>query len=156
MPVRGAGDFVNYIREPVGDGWVLVGDAGQFKDPVFGQGIGDAVRSAEYLADCLLEAESSGFEWTRALANYRTKRALDLVPNFQWMIEGRPPELTREEFRMVMDQLGSDPQQAEEFVNVFSHAVSSSEFFGRLHVAELLHKDPASFDTRQARVTDRA
>ncbi len=149
MPVRGAGDFVNFMREPVGDGWALVGDAGQFKDPVFGQGIGDAVRSAEYLADCLVEAESSGFEWRRALANYRTKRDLDLVSNFQWMIEGRPPELTRDEFRVVMDQLGTDSRQAEEFVNVFSHAVSGSEFFGRLHAADLLQVDPASFDTRR-------
>ena len=149
MPVRGAGDFVNFLREPVGDGWVLVGDAGQHKDPIFGQGIGDAVRSAEYLADCLIEAEGTGSNWRSALATFRTKRDLDLVPNFEWMIRGRPVDLTKEEFDIVLNELGQDPQHAEQFVNVFSHAVSGSEFFGRLHAATLLKKDPAAFDPRQ-------
>ena len=149
MPVRGAGDFVNFLREPVGDGWALVGDAGQHKDPIYGQGIGDAVRSAEYLADCLIQAEGTGSDWRSALAKFRTKRDIDLVPNFEWMIQSRPAELTEEEFDSVVEGLGQDPQHAEEFVNVFSHAVSGSEFFGRLHASTLLKKDPAVFDTRQ-------
>jgi 2-polyprenyl-6-methoxyphenol hydroxylase-like FAD-dependent oxidoreductase len=148
-PIRGAGDLVNFIREPVGEGWVLVGDAGQHKDPIFGQGIGDAVRSAESLADCLLEAESAGSDWSAALAKFRIKRDLDLVPNFQWMIQGKPADLTEGDFESIMDGLGSDPQQAERFINVFSHAVSGPEFFGRLNASNLLGKEPASFDTRQ-------
>lgn len=40
-----------YFREPSGPGWVLVGDAGVFKDPVLGQGITDAFRHAVALAD---------------------------------------------------------------------------------------------------------
>lgn len=148
-PIRGAGDFVNFIREPVGEGWALVGDAGQFKDPVFGQGIGDAVRSAESLADCLLDAESEGSDWGSALATFRIKRDLDLVPNFQWMIQRKPTDLTEGDFESIMDSLGNDPQQTERFINVFSHAVSSSEFFGRLNAANLLGREPASFDTRQ-------
>jgi 2-polyprenyl-6-methoxyphenol hydroxylase-like FAD-dependent oxidoreductase len=149
MPVRGAGDLVNFIREPVGEGWVLVGDAGQHKDPIFGQGIGDAVRSAESLADCLLEAESAGSDWRSALARFRIKRDLDLVPTFQWMIQRKPTDLTEGDFDVIMDGLGGDPQQAERFINVFSHAVSSSEFFGRLNASSLLGREPASFDTRQ-------
>jgi hypothetical protein len=157
-PIRGAGDFVNFIREPVGEGWVLVGDAGQHKDPIFGQGIGDAVRSAEFLADCLLEAESAGSDWSSALARFRIKRDLDLVPNFEWMIQRKPAGLTEGDFGSIMDGLGGDPQQAERFVNVFSHAVSGPEFFGRLNVSSLLGREPASFDTRllhrARRITD--
>lgn len=153
-PIRGAGDFVNFIREPVGVGWVLVGDAGQHKDPIFGQGIGDAVRSAETLADCLLEAESNGSDWGSALARFRVKRDLDLVPNFQWMIQQKPADLTKGEFDSIMDSLGSDPQQAERFINMFSHAVSGSEFFGRVNASELLGREPASFDKRQLQRRD--
>ena len=149
MPLRGVGDLVNFVREPVGDGWVLVGDAGQHKDPIYGQGIGDAARSAEFLADCLIEGESSGRQWRSALEAFRTRRDLDLVPNFQWMIQGKPADLTEMEFDSIMGELGNDPRYAEEFVNVFSHAVSGSEFFGRLHAAGLLGREPASFDTRQ-------
>jgi pimeloyl-ACP methyl ester carboxylesterase/2-polyprenyl-6-methoxyphenol hydroxylase-like FAD-dependent oxidoreductase len=39
-----------FFREATGPGWVLVGDAGHFKDPSFGQGIQDAFRQAEVLA----------------------------------------------------------------------------------------------------------
>ena len=145
---------MNFIREPVGDGWVLVGDAGQFKDPIYGQGIGDAVRSAESLADCLLDAESESSDWAPALARFRVKRDLDLVPNFQWMIQGRPADLTKDEFDSVMDSIGSDPQQAERFINMFSHAVSGSEFFGRVNASDLLGREAASFDSRNLQRRD--
>ncbi|HEU5113495.1 MAG TPA: NAD(P)/FAD-dependent oxidoreductase [Acidimicrobiia bacterium] len=148
-PIKGAGDFVNFVRDPVGDGWALVGDAGQHKDPIFGQGIGDAVRSAEALADCLLEAEAASSDWGSALKRYRTKRDLDLIPNFQWMIQGKPADLTEGDFNLIMDSLGSDPDQAERFVNVFSHAVSGSEFFGRVNASRLLGRDAATLDSRR-------
>jgi flavin-dependent dehydrogenase len=148
-PIKGAGDFVNFIRDPVGDGWVLVGDAGQHKDPIFGQGIGDAARSAESLADCLLEAEATGSDLTSALAKYRTNRDLDLLPNFQWMIQGKPAGLREGDFDLIMDKLGEDLEQGEKFINVFSHAVSSSEFFGRVNAARLLGREAASLDTGQ-------
>jgi hypothetical protein len=145
QPIKGAGDFVNFVRDPVGEGWALVGDAGQHKDPIFGQGIGDAVRSAEMLADCLLEADS---DFDRALARFRLQRDLDLVPNFQWMIQGRPTDLTEDEFDLIIDGLGANPEQAERFVNLFSHAVSGTEFFGRLNASLMLGKEPAAFDPR--------
>jgi 2-polyprenyl-6-methoxyphenol hydroxylase-like FAD-dependent oxidoreductase len=154
-PIRGGGDFVNFIREPIGEGWALVGDAGQHKDPIFGQGIGDAVRSAESLADHLLDAESAGSEWDSALARFRIQRDLDLMPNFQWMIQGKPADLTEADFDSIMDGLGSDAQQAERFINVFSHAVSGAEFFGRLNASSLLGREPGSFDTRLLDRADR-
>jgi hypothetical protein len=77
------------------------------------------------------------------------KRDLDLVPAFQWMIQRKPADLSEGDFDLIMDGLGGDPRQAERFINVFSHAVSSSEFFGRLHASSLLGREPASFDTRQ-------
>jgi hypothetical protein len=100
------------------------------------------------LADCLLEAEAEGSDWSSALGRFRIKRDLDLVPNFQWMIQRKPADVTEEEFESIWDGLGGDPQQAERFINVFSHAVSGSEFFGRLNASSLLGREPDSFDTR--------
>lgn len=40
-----------YFRESAGPGWALVGDAGHFKDPTSGQGISDAFRQSERLAE---------------------------------------------------------------------------------------------------------
>jgi flavin-dependent dehydrogenase len=41
--------FEGFFREASGPGWVLVGDAGHFKDPTPGQGIGDAFRQVDVL-----------------------------------------------------------------------------------------------------------
>lgn len=43
-----------YFRTPSGPGWALVGDSCHFKHPGTGQGIGDAVEQAFYVANALV------------------------------------------------------------------------------------------------------
>ncbi|MFI7241880.1 NAD(P)/FAD-dependent oxidoreductase [Streptomyces qinglanensis] len=52
---RGTTHWKGYFREPAGPGWVLAGDAGHFKDPTAGRGIGDAFLQAAELARTLAE-----------------------------------------------------------------------------------------------------
>lgn len=52
-PVRVVPHCRGYFRSATGPGWVLTGDAGQFKDPTPAQGISDAFRQAERLADAI-------------------------------------------------------------------------------------------------------
>src|SRR5207248_777077 len=47
--------FDGYFREASGPGWVLVGDAGHFKDPAAGRGIGDAFLQVDALAPTIVE-----------------------------------------------------------------------------------------------------
>jgi flavin-dependent dehydrogenase len=57
----------------VGDGWALVGDAAGFCDPITGEGIFYAFKSADLLADALLaggQAESLNGNYDRANARY--------------------------------------------------------------------------------------
>src|ERR1700757_1937038 len=54
-PIRVLTNWHGYFREAAGPGWVLVGDAGHFKDPTPGQGIGDAFRQAARLAPAIEE-----------------------------------------------------------------------------------------------------
>src|SRR6185503_3075508 len=42
--------WTGFHRDSAGPGWVLVGDAGHFKDPAPGQGVTDAFRQSERLA----------------------------------------------------------------------------------------------------------
>jgi len=51
--------------KPSGLGWGLVGDAGYYKDPNFGEGIIDAFRDAETLANAL----DNGFSGRQPLEN---------------------------------------------------------------------------------------
>jgi 2-polyprenyl-6-methoxyphenol hydroxylase-like FAD-dependent oxidoreductase len=69
--VFGMVHWEGYFRDATGPGWVLVGDAGNFKDPAPGQGIGDAFRQVDELAPAIvkgLEANSLDeclIEWGR-------------------------------------------------------------------------------------------
>ncbi len=49
-----------FFRQAAGPGWVLVGDAGHFKDPAVGRGIGDAFRQADTLAAAIVAGLDSG------------------------------------------------------------------------------------------------
>jgi 2-polyprenyl-6-methoxyphenol hydroxylase-like FAD-dependent oxidoreductase len=48
--------WVGFFREPCGPGWVLVGDAGHFKDPSPGRGIGDAFCQVDALVPAIVAA----------------------------------------------------------------------------------------------------
>jgi 2-polyprenyl-6-methoxyphenol hydroxylase-like FAD-dependent oxidoreductase len=53
-PVHTVGSWHGFFRESAGPGWVLVGDAGQFKDPTPGQGISDSLRHSARLSDAIV------------------------------------------------------------------------------------------------------
>jgi 2-polyprenyl-6-methoxyphenol hydroxylase-like FAD-dependent oxidoreductase len=128
-PVRGRGDLENFMRVAAGPGWALVGDAGQHKDPIYGQGIGDAVRTAWLLAHYVERATAGDLTWEAALAEFAAYRDFDLLPSFDWMIKGSPQGWSRDELGAFLDCLGRDPDLSRRFVNLFSHGVSAPAFF---------------------------
>ena len=56
-----------FMKQPVGRGWALVGDAGLHMDPTPGLGITDAVRDAIALAEAIVDGRERAFEiyWRR-------------------------------------------------------------------------------------------
>ena len=82
---HGAVRWTGYFRDASGPGWVLVGDAGHFKDPAAGRGISDAFRQVESLADAIAAA-IGGPEWSldNALAGWGRRRD-DEFSEFYWM-----------------------------------------------------------------------
>ncbi|MFI9803929.1 FAD-dependent oxidoreductase [Streptomyces sp. NPDC052301] len=68
--IYGIRRFFGYFREAAGAGWVLLGDAGHFKDPAGGRGIGDAFHQAERLADGVADAIGSRAGIDRAVAEF--------------------------------------------------------------------------------------
>jgi flavin-dependent dehydrogenase len=79
---QGTADLPNFFRQPFGPGWALVGDAGYHKDPLTAQGISDAFRDAELLA----EAIDAGFAGRQplmdALADYERRRNEAARPSY--------------------------------------------------------------------------
>jgi len=126
-PVRGRGDLVNFMRVPAGRGWALVGDAGQHKDPIFGQGIGDACRSARLLAQHV-EAGLGG-DLDASLAEYHAYRDDDLLPKYDLMINGRATGVSQEDFDLIVREAGLDDSLAFRFVNIFTGGLKVHDVF---------------------------
>jgi 2-polyprenyl-6-methoxyphenol hydroxylase-like FAD-dependent oxidoreductase len=81
-PIRTALDLPNHVREAVGRGWALVGDAGYHRDPITGHGITDAFRDAELLARRVGQLLRGDLPDAAALAAYETERNNALAPIF--------------------------------------------------------------------------
>jgi len=73
-PVQGVLRQPNQLRQAVGAGWALVGDAGYYRDAVTGYGISDAFRDAELLAAALDQALTGQAPAATALARYQQQR----------------------------------------------------------------------------------
>lgn len=88
--VRGFPGARGFFRQPHGQGWALVGDAGYFKDPLTAHGMTDALRDAELLARAVLAGGAP------AMAAYQEERdslslplfeATDAVASFDWTLD---------------------------------------------------------------------
>ncbi|MEU5911624.1 NAD(P)/FAD-dependent oxidoreductase [Micromonospora sp. NPDC047527] len=71
----------SYLRQAHGAGWALVGDAGQFIDPLSSNGITDALRDADLLSR-QVAAIVSGVGEIEALAAYQAERDQLATPIF--------------------------------------------------------------------------
>ena len=89
-PLQGFGGLPGMIRQSIGPGWALVGDAGYFKDPITAHGLTDALRDAELLADAIIAGDG------RALETYQEQRddlslplfeVTDAVASYTWTID---------------------------------------------------------------------
>lgn len=75
----GASDVPNFLRKVQGPGWALIGDAACDKDPAPADGISDAFRAAEYLADAL-DAALTGTDEEEAMTRFEQRHAEKALP----------------------------------------------------------------------------
>lgn len=69
----GLADIASFLRTASGPGWALIGDAAYFKDPAPADGISDAFRAADYLADALHEVFTGAATEEAALARFESR-----------------------------------------------------------------------------------
>ncbi|MBS3647305.1 FAD-dependent monooxygenase [Pseudaminobacter sp. 19-2017] len=92
-PVRAFRGTPGLLRQGYGPGWLLVGDAGFFRDPLTSHGISDAMRDAEGVASALLadsEAAMRRFEDERDAFALPILEATEAISSFEWAIEELP------------------------------------------------------------------
>jgi 2-polyprenyl-6-methoxyphenol hydroxylase-like FAD-dependent oxidoreductase len=84
--LRTTPDLPNAFRVPHGPGWALVGDAGLVMDPISAQGIGNAFRDAELLAEAIEAGLGGRRPLGRALAAYRRRRDAAARPMYDFTV----------------------------------------------------------------------
>lgn len=69
-PLTEEGDYSYAMREICGDGFVLVGDAARFVDPIFSTGVSIALNSARFASRDIIAAAASGSFTKDKFANF--------------------------------------------------------------------------------------
>jgi flavin-dependent dehydrogenase len=134
----GTADLPNFFRRPYGPGWALVGDAGYHKDPITAQGISDAFRDAELVA----EAIDTGFSGRRpleeALADYEQQRNEAALPMYEYtcqlaQLQPPPPEM-----QQLFAALHHNQEQTNRFVGTIAGTVPIPEFFAPENMGRIM------------------
>lgn len=127
-PIRVVANWHGYFRQSAGPGWVLVGDAGHFKDPAPGQGISDAFRQSERLATAIVDGlgnsnlDAAAQQWWR----WRDHDAYEMY----WYARdvGAAGATSPLIMRMLRD-IAADPDATRTFLRILNHDVRPSQVF---------------------------
>ena len=122
----GSSDLPNFYRKPYGRGWALVGDAGYHKDPYLAQGISDAFRDAELLAEAIDLGLSGRLGLAAALGNYERQRNEETMPVYEWNYQ--LAGLASPSFEMY-HFLWSNQIETNRFFSIMAGLVSVPEFY---------------------------
>ena len=127
-PVRTMTRWHGYFREATGPGWVLVGDAGHFKDPTPGQGIADAFRQVEHLVPAVIAGLADG-SLDRRLHEWGQWRDRDAWEMYWFAGDLGAPGPTPPVVREMIRQLVRRPGGSDRFMQVMDHQVPPSKVF---------------------------
>jgi flavin-dependent dehydrogenase len=125
----GTADLPNYFRKPYGPGWALVGDAGYHKDPNLAQGISDAFRDAEFLAEAIDAGLSGRRPIEEAMADYERLRNEAAMPGYELdcqLASLEPPPL---EMQRLFGALHGNREETNRFLGTIFESVPIPEFF---------------------------
>ncbi|MDQ4088779.1 MAG: FAD-dependent monooxygenase, partial [Actinomycetota bacterium] len=126
-----------FFRQSVGPGWALVGDAGYHKDPITAQGMLDAFRDAELLADAIDEGLDG--DLTASLAQYQAARDAAVGPMYELTcaladLETPPPP----EMQQLIAALSGQPHHISRFLGVIAGSVAVPDFYAPENLATIL------------------
>jgi 2-polyprenyl-6-methoxyphenol hydroxylase-like FAD-dependent oxidoreductase len=128
-PVQMMSRWHGYFRESAGPGWVLVGDAGHFKDPTPGQGISDALRQAVALVPAI-ERSLGGVEPPdEALRRWWAWRDRDAWEMYWFAQDMGAVDRAPMFLRALQARFAVESQLVDDFLRVLSHEIPPSKVF---------------------------
>jgi flavin-dependent dehydrogenase len=134
----GTADLPNFFRKPFGAGWALVGDAGYHKDPVTANGISDAFRDADLLAEAIDAGFTGRLPLDQALAAYEQARDAVATPLFAGTCQAAtfgplPPEMLA-----LRAALRGNPAATSQYFGTFAQSVPAAAFFAPANLARIM------------------
>jgi flavin-dependent dehydrogenase len=134
----GTAELHNYFRRPYGPGWALVGDAGYHKDPITAQGISDAFRDAELVAEAVDDGLAGRRPLEEAMAQYEQRRNQAALPLYEFTcrlaaLEPPPPEM-----QQLFAALRHNQEQTNRFFGVMAGTVPAAEFFALANLGRIM------------------
>jgi 2-polyprenyl-6-methoxyphenol hydroxylase-like FAD-dependent oxidoreductase len=119
----------NFYRRSQGPGWALIGDAGYHKDAVTAQGMTDAFRDAELVANALDEAFMGRRSQDEALADHERARDGSTRPMFDLTCQMASHEPPSEEEAELFALIASREDASRDFMSVLAGTMPVESFF---------------------------
>jgi 2-polyprenyl-6-methoxyphenol hydroxylase-like FAD-dependent oxidoreductase len=134
----GTADLPNFYRKPYGPGWALVGDAGYHKDPCTAQGISDAFRDAELVADAIDAGFAQAKPLESALAEYEQRRNTVTQALYEFTCQLATLEPPAPELQQLFAALPGNQPEIDRLFGTFAGTVSIPEYFAPENVQRIV------------------
>jgi 2-polyprenyl-6-methoxyphenol hydroxylase-like FAD-dependent oxidoreductase len=131
----GTADLPNFFRKPSGPGWALVGDAGLHRDPITAQGIVDAFRDAELLADAL---DGTLHGDAQALQRYEERRNAAAMPVYDFTCGLASLEPPSPEMQALFGAIHGNQAETDGFLGLVEGTTSIPEYFAPENLGRII------------------
>jgi flavin-dependent dehydrogenase len=135
---RGTGEMVNRFRKPFGNGWALVGDAGYHKDSITAQGITDAFRDAELLAEALDAGWAGRSPLQESMAEYEHRRNAAAFPQYDLACQFAMMEPPSPEMQQLFGALRANQPDTDRFVGTIAGTFPIAQYFAPDNMARIV------------------
>ncbi|MCV7054729.1 NAD(P)/FAD-dependent oxidoreductase [Mycolicibacterium gilvum] len=128
-PLRVMANWHSYFRESAGPGWVLVGDAGHFKDFTPGQGISDALCQAKALSTAISASAGSATAQDEAMKRWWQHRDRSSYDMYWFAMQMAPPGAPSPLVTELLRRVANDPDGAATLLRVINRDLQSTKLF---------------------------
>jgi flavin-dependent dehydrogenase len=137
---QGTADLPFFFRQSHGAGWALVGDAGLAKDSLGGQGISDAFRDAESLAEAIDAGLGGNRPLASTLTDYEQHRNKAARPMYEFLyglasLAPLPPEK-----QQLFAAMQGNQAATNRFFGLLGGTVSLPEFFAPDSISRIMSR----------------